>query len=122
MASILAWPVVNRPRAALAIGIAVIAAGVALSHPLFDQRALSWLGFTTMKPATEDYVPLAPWSGVVFVGIAVAHALARADFRPLAPLAATPRPVQWLGRHSLAVYMLHQPLLLGLLWLALKLR
>lgn len=117
VASVLAWPLVRRPRTAFAFGCAVIVAGVAWSHPAFDARALSWLGFTTMKPATEDYVPVAPWAGVVLVGIALGHALARGGFRALARLAAAPTPLRWLGRHSLAVYMVHQPVLLGLLWL-----
>jgi uncharacterized membrane protein len=43
-------------------------------------------------------------------------ALAR-GFRPLAPLANAPRWLRFLGRHSLAVYMVHQPILLGVLWL-----
>jgi len=116
-ASILAWPLVRRPLLAFAIGIAVIAAGLALSHPFFDTRACSWLGFTTHKPATEDYVPLFPWAGVVFVGVAIGHALAGTGFRPLAPLAATPRWLTFIGRHSLVFYMIHQPLLLGALWL-----
>ena len=118
VASVLSWPLVRRPRAAFAIGCAVIVAGVAWSHPAFDGRALSWLGFTTAKPATEDYVPLAPWAGVVLVGIALGQALARSGFRAVAPLAAAPTSIRWLGRHSLAVYMVHQPILLGALWLA----
>jgi uncharacterized membrane protein len=116
VASILAWPVVRRPYAALVIGIAVIAAGMAYSNPLFDQRALSWLGFTTHKPSTEDFVPLFPWAGVVFVGIAIGRALAHASFRPIASLARSPRWLTFLGRHSLVIYMVHQPVLLGLLW------
>ena len=117
VASILAWPFVRRPRVALVIGLAAIAAGLAFSHPLFDERVWSWLGFTTHKPATEDFVPLIPWAGVVLVGIAVGQALAHAAFRPLAPLARSPRWLTFLGRHSLVLYMVHQPILLGLLWI-----
>jgi uncharacterized membrane protein len=119
VASILAWPLVRHPRVALVIGIAVIAAGVAFSHPLFDERALSWIGFTTHKPATEDYVPLAPWAGFVLVGVTLGHALARSHYRPLAPLAKAPTWLRFLGRHSLFVYMVHQPVLLGVLWILL---
>jgi uncharacterized membrane protein len=115
-ASLLAQPLVRRPAAALALGAVVVVAGLTLQHAAFDARALSWIGFTTTKPATEDYVPLAPWAGIVLIGIAVGHALVRTDFRALRPLAAAPAWLQWLGRHSLAVYMVHQPLLLGVLW------
>jgi uncharacterized membrane protein len=62
-------------------------------------------------------VPLAPWAGVVLVGIALGHALARSGFRAVAPLATAPVALRWLGRHSLPVYMVHQPILLGVLWL-----
>ncbi len=119
VASILALPLLRRPRLALACGVAVIVGGVTLSATLFDRPWLSWIGFVTTKPLTEDYVPLAPWAGIAFVGIALAHALARVDFRPLAAFNAAPRWLTWLGRHSLLLYMVHQPLLLGLLWLIL---
>ena len=117
VASVVAWPLVRRPALALGLGLAVILAAFAWSHPLFDARAWSWVGFTTHKPATEDYVPLFPWAGVVFIGIAAGHALSRAAFRPLAPLARAPGWLAFLGRHSLVVYMIHQPLLMGALWL-----
>jgi uncharacterized membrane protein len=117
---VLARPLVRFPRTSLAIGLAVIAAGLVISHPLFDQFALGWIGFMTAKPYTEDYVPLFPWAGVVFCGIALGHALVRNRFAALAPIAAPPRWLAWLGRHTLAIYMLHQPVLLGVLWVLLR--
>jgi uncharacterized membrane protein len=120
IASVLAWPLARRPGIAFVIGSVVIAAGLGWSNPVFDAGPLSWLGFVTVKPATEDYVPLAPWAGFTFLGIALGHRLAQGAFSALAPIAAAPGWLQWLGRHSLAVYMVHQPILLGALWLALR--
>jgi len=117
---LLARPLIDRPRAAVAAGVIVIAAGVMLSSQHFDNRMLGWLGFMTGKPMTEDYVPLFPWSGVLFLGIAAGHALVASNFTMLAPLARMPRALRFLGRHSLAVYLVHQPLLLGGLGLAVR--
>jgi len=117
VASVVAWPFVRRPGAAIVIGCAVIAAGLAISHPMFDMRPLSVFGFVAHKPVTEDYVPLAPWAGVVFIGVALGNLLAGQSFAATAPLAAAPAWLRWLGRHSLAIYMVHQPILLGALWL-----
>ena len=113
---VLIRPLAGRPYIALALGIAVIAAGNLYHSPWFDQRWLGWIGFATVKPLTEDYVPLFPWTGVILLGVAAGHALARNGFRALALLAHLPSALAWLGRHSLAVYMLHQPILLGMLW------
>jgi uncharacterized membrane protein len=115
VALVLARPFVQRPRVALAIGVLAIAAGVTFSNVAFDSFTLGWIGFMTGKPYTEDYVPLFPWAGVLFCGIAAGHLLVRNRFAVLAPLATPPRWLAWIGRHTLAVYMLHQPILLGLL-------
>lgn len=113
---VLARPFARRPWLALAAGTAMIVAGNLYTAPVFDTRALGWIGFSTQRPFTEDYVPLFPWTGVVLVGIGVGHALADTGFRALRSLAGAPRLLRVLGRHSLAVYMIHQPILMGIAW------
>ena len=93
---------------------------VVIASPAFDTRALGWIGFATRKPFTEDYVPLFPWAGVMLIGIAAGHLIARTDGSHVRAFEHLPALVRWLGRHSLAVYMLHQPLLLGALWIAVE--
>jgi len=115
---LLARPFVSKPALAAIVGMVVLLAGVTLDHPAFDGRALGWIGFMTAKPMTEDYVPLFPWAGVLLLGIAVGDRLLRVQFAPLAALGRSPRWLRFLGRHSLAIYLVHQPVLIGLLWLA----
>ncbi|MBS0326201.1 MAG: DUF1624 domain-containing protein [Proteobacteria bacterium] len=116
---VLARPFVGRPRAAALAGLAVIALGLGLSDAAFDHRTLGWLGFMTAKPLTEDYVPLFPWTGVLLLGIAAGHVLVRTQFAAIARLGRAPAVLGRLGRHSLAVYLVHQPILIGALWAAL---
>ena len=80
---VLARPLVRRPLLALIVGVCAIAAGNLFANSFFDSRATDWIGFVTAKPHTEDYVPLFPWTGVLLIGIAGGHALARAGFRPV---------------------------------------
>lgn len=119
---VLAHPLVRRPRVAVLAGVAVIVLGLTLHDAAFDNRMLGWLGFMTAKPPTEDYVPLFPWTGVLLLGIAAGHFLARTRFAALRWLDRAPKVLGRLGRHSLAVYLVHQPILIGALWLALRLR
>ena len=86
----------------------------------FNGRWLNWLGFITRKPVTEDYVPLFPWMGVFWWGLALGQwLLAR---RPAWLARRAPgwpgRTLMLLGRHSLPYYMLHQPVLIGALLFA----
>jgi uncharacterized membrane protein len=96
-------------------------AGLEISSPAFDAAPLQWIGFMTHKPATEDYVPLFPWIGVVLLGIAAGRLLPR-EWTASRQIAIGRRgnllrTATWPGRHSLAIYMLHQPVLLGVLYL-----
>ena len=116
LATLLAWPLVRYPVAALIIGVAIVGIGLQVRLPLFDAPWLNWVGMMTHKPTTEDYVPLFPWLGVVFIGVAAGGWLIRSNLRLQRALSrSSPRWINWLGRHSLLVYMVHQPVLLGML-------
>jgi uncharacterized membrane protein len=89
----------------------------------FDGRLLNWLGFITAKPVTEDYVPLLPWLGVMCWGLASGLWVMRTHRAWLAgPVPAPVAPLSLLGRWSLSYYMVHQPVLIGLLMLVAALR
>jgi uncharacterized membrane protein len=86
---------------------------------MFNARALNWLGLITRKPITEDYVPLVPWLGVMWWGMASGRWLQASRPHWLrVPLPRAAAPLALLGRWSLSWYMLHQPVLIGLLMLA----
>ncbi|CAN5732205.1 hypothetical protein BH11PSE7_BH11PSE7_07050 [soil metagenome] len=81
-----------------------------------NARPLNWLGLISRKPITEDYVPLIPWLGVMWWGMAAGQWLLRAAPAVMArPIPGPARPLAWLGRWSLSWYMLHQPVMIGVL-------
>ena len=105
--------------AALALGLLALLLPLGLHHPLFDSRWLNWTGFVTLLPVTEDYVPVLPWLGVMLWGFALSR------WRPTLMRGALPKllhPLAVLGRWPLSFYMLHQPVLIGLLTLAVTMR
>jgi uncharacterized membrane protein len=105
-----------------AAGVLAIAVALLWSDPWFDAALWRWVGFMTHKPFTEDYVPMFPWTGVVLLGITLGKLLPTRVLKPAAPGAvATRNPVlrlaRLMGRHSLLIYMVHQPALIGVLYL-----
>ncbi|MDB5875203.1 MAG: putative rane protein [Ramlibacter sp.] len=89
-----------------------------LNGPLWN-----WLGLVSRKPITEDYVPLVPWLGVMWWGMAAGQWLmARRRAWVQRPIPRVARPLAWMGRWSLSWYMLHQPVLIGALTLLSQLR
>ncbi len=94
-----------------------------VQHPVFDSRWTNWVGLVTHKPVTEDYAPLLPWLAAMLWGLAAGQWLLAHRAAVLAGgLPHAMRPLALLGRWSLSFYMLHQPLLIGLLlgWRALR--
>lgn len=98
-----------------------VAAPHAISLSAFDTRWLAWTGLAAHPPRSNDFVPLLPWTGAFLAGIALAQAGLTPDVRRrlagIAPIPAT-APLAFAGRRSLLVYLVHQPLLIGLVWLA----
>lgn len=104
------------------LGLLALLAPRWLADPAFNGPWLHWTGLVTRKPLTEDWVPVLPWLGVMWWGCASGQWLLRRRRGWVAgPLPAALRPAAVLGRWSLSFYMLHQPLLIGLIlgWRAL---
>ena len=97
-------------------GLGAIALPSLVQHAWFDTRWTNWIGLVTHKPVTEDFVPLLPWLGVMWWGLAAGQwVLARRGHWVTGSVPPALRPLATLGRWSLSFYMLHQPVLIGVL-------
>jgi uncharacterized membrane protein len=98
------------------LGAVALLLPMVVQHPFFDVRLTNWVGLVTHKPVTEDYVPVLPWLGVMWWGVAAGQwVLAQRPHWMSGALPAPARPLAVLGRWSLSFYMLHQPVLIGIL-------
>ncbi len=115
LASLLAPLLMRLPNALL-----VLLAAIALALPqlwrssAFDGLTWGFLGLAETPPVSNDLVPLFPWVAPYILGLVAGGPLLRLKTQQVRPLSRGLRGLTWLGRHSLAFYMLHQPLLYGL--------
>ena len=86
---------------------------------LLPRRAplLRFLGLATEPAVTVDFEPIFPWLGPFLLGIAAAKAASALRLLPRLALPHSPvtRLLAWPGQHSLVIYLIHQPLLIGAL-------
>ncbi|PDV89818.1 hypothetical protein CO652_05560 [Rhizobium sp. H4] len=86
-----------------------------LRSSFFDPRYLAWIGLAEMPQRSNDYVPLFPWATPFFAGLSIASIAIRTGLPHR--LAALVTGSWWparLGRHSLAFYLIHQPVLIAI--------
>lgn len=67
-----------------------------------------------------DELGMIPWIGVFFLGVLIGRHVykEKETFFPRTPKAVltASRPLEWIGRNSLLVYLIHQPIVLGILY------
>ncbi len=72
---------------------------------------IKWVSSILQKPSM-DFIPIYPWFWVILAGILLGPYLSRIT---VLQKLKTPAFMDFLGRHSLVIYLVHQPLIFGLL-------
>ncbi|MCQ3980002.1 MAG: DUF1624 domain-containing protein, partial [Anaerolineae bacterium] len=99
----------------------LLGASIVLAFPFLRVTYpwLIWLGVKQAGVYMVDYYPILPWYGLALLGIFAGYTFYPEGIRrfTLPDLSSLPaiRGLRFLGRHSLLIYALHQPILIGLL-------
>jgi len=103
----------------LLLGLLLIALGFYLQNFRFDFSWLLWLGFIPQNFYTFDYWPVLPWFGVTLLGIYFGNLLYKNGKRnfKIKDFSNTfvAKFLSFLGRNSLIIYLVHQPILIFIL-------
>jgi uncharacterized membrane protein len=101
---------------ALVAGITCLIVGFFVTKVIASNNYLMWAGFTTASFSSLDYFPVFPWLGLVLIGLFLGKWLYPEGKRLFElPDIKLAKPVSFLGKYSLAIYLIHQPIFLGLL-------
>lgn len=111
VASLIGAPLANRPKLSVVLGILIVFSIYAFG---ITYKQLSSL----VNIKSMDFIPIYPWFFVVCFGIAHHHLVK--PYKPL-PQNSLFRGLAWLGKHSLIIYLIHQPILFGSTLLVYKL-
>ncbi len=116
MSSFIAPLLMNRGRFNLVAGIAVILLGAWLQTIDFNSPYLLWLGLVPKNFFTFDYFPLLPWLGALMLGVYFGKTVIdRAS--NIKMKGKIPSMFSFLSKNSLTIYLVHQPLLILVLFL-----
>ena len=96
-----------------AIGI-YRAALIELPTAWYTSPYLFWLGLPQRSFFSADYYPLLPWTLLFFAG---AFSGAYAKLLPRGPISQRLAPLAFIGRHTMLIYLVHQPVFYGIFFL-----
>ncbi|MDI6643983.1 MAG: heparan-alpha-glucosaminide N-acetyltransferase [Methanobacteriaceae archaeon] len=120
LAIILEYPFIKYRYLNLVLGIIFIIFGIILSYFRLNFN-LVWIGIVPLNLSTVDYFPILPWLGVVSIGLFLGNIFYRNYKRRFyLPDLSQNKFIQFLsllGRNSLTIYFIHQPLLIAVLYL-----
>ena len=118
----LAYPFLRLGRKNFILGSILIILGWYVQDISVGHYWLLWLGLAPPDFYSLDYIPMLPWFGVVLYGVGLGGLLYPGYRRRVNPID-TPnlsqyylaRSLCFLGRNSLAIYLVHQPMIIMLM-------
>ena len=117
---IISYPFLEYKYKNLGLGLIIILIGVYLGNFTFDIPYLFWLGFEPRSFFSFDYFPILPWYGVVLIGIFLGNLIypqGKREFNmPDVSNNIITRLLSFLGKHSLKIYIIHQPIIILILY------
>jgi uncharacterized membrane protein len=105
----------------LAVAVGVFWIGQTVANPAFDAAPLLFLGLGAQTVWAVDYVPVFPWLAPVLAGVALGRWAVKTGVWARIAAVTVPKGSFWdwlalPGRNSLWVYLAHQPVLIGVVW------
>ena len=100
----------------LAIGTAIMLVGYNIPLDNFSNDYLMMLGFRSPAFSSSDYYPLIPYLGIFLIGMVLARMLYHRKKSLIAPFPGH-HIISMAGRHSLPIYLIHQPVIILILYL-----
>lgn len=118
-----ARPVLDRIPAAVTLSLAPVLCAVTwpLMYQRFDVKWLWWLGIMPRHFVSSDYYPLLPYFFAFLFGTALGPIIKARKF-PKWFYEFRCAPLAFCGRNTLWIYLIHQPLCIGLTYLILALK
>ena len=118
---ILSIPLLKCRFVNLFLGFVFIFIGIILRNFTFDFNYLLFIGFKPYNFSTVDYFPIFPWFGVILIGIFLGNVLYK-DYKRSFKLSDLSEIkivnfLGFLGRNSLIIYFLHQPIIISIIYL-----
>lgn len=96
-------------RVNVALALMLIIVGLAVNSMDTETGLLFWLGLANPEYSALDYYPLLPWFGVILLGVYAGQFFLNRNWGEM------PGWLTFLGRNSLAIYLIHQPILVGII-------
>ncbi len=122
LCSVLGLAVLRLPIVIIALlAIAVFFAPDFAASQAFNAPWLWWTGLQTIPLSTVDYEPIFPWFAAFLAGMAAAKLTSRVggwEKLSTTDTSRTMRLFTFFGRHTLVVYLIHQPILISIVWAA----
>ncbi|MDD4699628.1 MAG: heparan-alpha-glucosaminide N-acetyltransferase domain-containing protein [Oscillospiraceae bacterium] len=89
---------------------------LALPTSMYASKWLFWLGFPSPQFYSSDYFPIIPWVFMFFCGVFLGRYSQTGKFPSVFKKKCFP-PLDFVGKHALIIYILHQPIIFGVIML-----